>query len=71
MCLVFRQHKAVDDVLWCNDDDDKDNYYFLLFFSNAAIRAKHGQRASHAHAVCATSVYSHDIWNIDLELVRS
>jgi hypothetical protein len=31
MCFVFRQHKAVADVLQCNDDNDNDNYCFLFF----------------------------------------
>jgi hypothetical protein len=39
MCFVFRQHKAVADVLQCNDDDDNGNYYFLCFSEEEARRS--------------------------------
>jgi hypothetical protein len=37
MYFVFRQHKAVADVLHCNDDDKNGNYY--LIFEGEARRS--------------------------------
>jgi hypothetical protein len=35
----FRQHKAVADVLQCNDDDDNGNFYFSFFSEGEARRS--------------------------------
>jgi hypothetical protein len=35
------------------------------------IRAKYDQRARHVHTVSAPSTCSHDVWNTDMELVRT
>jgi hypothetical protein len=35
------------------------------------IRTKYGQTARNAQTVNATSTGSHDVWNIDVELVRT
>jgi hypothetical protein len=39
MCFVFRQHKAVADVLQCNDDDVNDIYFYLYFSEGEARRS--------------------------------
>jgi hypothetical protein len=38
MCFVFRQHKAVADVLQCNDNDDNGSYYFYVLLSEGDAR---------------------------------
>jgi hypothetical protein len=72
--FVFRQHKAVADLLQCSDNDDNGNSYF--FFSEgeatiATIRGKYDRRARHVHTLSATNTCSHDVWNIDMEPVRT
>jgi hypothetical protein len=39
MCFVFRQHKAVADVLQCNDDDVNGIYFYLYFSEGEARRS--------------------------------
>jgi hypothetical protein len=36
MCFAFKQHKAVANVVQCNDDDDIGNYYRFLFSEGEA-----------------------------------
>jgi hypothetical protein len=74
--FVFRQHKAVVDVLQCNDDDGIDNFYFFVprrrrSKTFATIRANKysTEKARDVITVSATSTCSRDIWYIDLELV--
>jgi hypothetical protein len=43
LCFVFRQHKAVADVLQSNDDDDTGNYYILLFSEGKAKDDRYDQ----------------------------
>jgi hypothetical protein len=73
--FVFRQHKAVTDVLRCTDDVDDDNYYCLFLVCRrrktiATIRAKYMfEKARHVITVRVTSTCSHDVWNIVIELI--
>jgi hypothetical protein len=63
--FVFRQRKAVADVLQCNDDDDNDYYYFLLFSEGGARRSSrpelNTEKARGVIKVSATSTCSCDV----------
>jgi hypothetical protein len=74
MCFVFRQHKAVADVLRCVDVDNNGKYNFLFFFSEGearrSLRSELEVSVGEAHFLITASVSStrsHDVWNIDLE----
>jgi hypothetical protein len=41
--MCFRQHKAVADVLQCNDDDDNGSYYFFVLLSKEAQDDRYDQ----------------------------
>jgi hypothetical protein len=56
MYFVFRQHKAVADVLQCNDDDDNGNYSLYFFEGEARPSLRSELNTVRERAMCTRYV---------------